>query len=139
MGTIKHASHGFSADRPGSDSARHTSAGASPVLLVGPTEHALFRRGEADPLPVLVERYFTEIDLVLAEGYTTEPGPKVVVHRRVVPPRDPPPAVDVLFAVTDEPLGYDVELASDDLGKAVDLLAEHLEPAPDLARTGECP
>ena len=27
VGTVKHASHGFTADRPGSDSARHAAAG----------------------------------------------------------------------------------------------------------------
>lgn len=142
VGTIKHASHGFDADRPGSDSARHTVAGASPVLLVGPTEHALFRRNEpggAEPLPVLVERYFTDTDLVLAEGYTTEPGPKVLVHRRVVVPRDPPPAGEVLFAVTDEPLGFEVEIPASDLARAVDLLVSRVGgiQTPHLARTGE--
>ncbi len=142
VGTIKHASHGFTADRPGSDSARHTAAGASSVLLVGPTEHALFRRNEpggAEPLPVLVDRYFTDTDLVLAEGYTAEPGPKVLVHRHEIAPRDPPLASEVLFAVTDEPLGYEVELTVTDLGRAVDLLLGQVPASPSshLARTGE--
>lgn len=131
VGTVKHASHGFTADRPGSDSARHAAAGASPVLLVGPEGHVLFQLdGAADtPRPNLrdlVDRYFDDRDLVLVEGFSAEGGPCVLISRREVPRKAPPPPETVLFAMVDEPLGYAVELGNDDISTAADLLVDHV-------------
>ncbi len=52
VGTVKHAPHGFQADRPGSDSARHAAAGASPVLLAGSDGQVIFTSTPAvEPAP----------------------------------------------------------------------------------------
>lgn len=133
VGTVKHASHGFTADREGSDSARHTAAGGEPVLLVGPQGHVLFHLNSEpdDPRPGLAElvsRYFADRDLVLVEGFTSEGGPCVLISRKGVERKAPPPVERVLFAVTDEPLGYSVELSPDDITTAADMLAEHVRP-----------
>lgn len=126
VGTVKHASHGFTADRPGSDSARHSAAGGDPVLLVGPEGHVLFDLAGPPPaLAELVERYFADRDLVLVEGFSSENRPCVVIRRSEVAPRALPERDSVLFAIVDEPLGYDIELCADDIAKAADLLAEH--------------
>jgi molybdopterin-guanine dinucleotide biosynthesis protein B len=145
VGTVKHASHGFTADRPGSDSARHTAAGADPVLLVGPEGHALFRLAQepvTDPpnLRELVGRYFADRDLVLVEGFSSEGGPCVLISRQEVPRKAPPPPDTVLFAMVDEPLGYSVELHPDDIANAVDLLVDHVransaQPSPTSTGT----
>lgn len=131
VGTVKHASHGFTADRPESDSARHSAAGSEPVLLVGPEGHVLFHLNAEDTvapprLSELVERYFTDRDLVLVEGFSSEGCPCVLISRREVAPKTPPQSELVLFAMVDEPLGYDVELSPDDITKAADMLAEHV-------------
>lgn len=136
VGTVKHASHGFTADRPGSDSARHSAAGGDPVLLVGPEGHVLFHLdpGHADTesaaarptLGELVERYFADRDLVLVEGFSSENRPCVLISRRDVAPRELPERESVLFAMVDEPLGYDVELSPADIAKAADMLADHV-------------
>lgn len=142
VGTCKHASHGFEIDRPGSDSARHRAAGAHQVLLVGPDQRALlsFDGDAAAPrtetrhttLATLVHRHLRDCDLVLAEGFTWEPGPKVLVHRRGIEPKVPPSPADVVLVVTDEPLGYDCELDPDALGqiaaRLADVVLDH-EPA----------
>jgi molybdopterin-guanine dinucleotide biosynthesis protein B len=145
VGTVKHASHGFSADRPGSDSARHSAAGAEPVLLVGPEGHALFHLNPeplADPpsLRELVGRYFTDRDLVLVEGFSSEGGPCVLISRQEVPRKAPPPPETVLFAMSDEPLGYAVELHPDDIDAAVEQLLDHVrshdaQPSPTSTGT----
>lgn len=131
VGTVKHASHGFTADHPGSDSARHVAAGGEPVLLVGPEGHVLFHLNEesAGPAPRLqdlVSRYFADRDLVLVEGFSSEGGPCVFISRREVERRAAPPPERVLFAIVDEPLGFDVELTADDIAEAARLLADHV-------------
>jgi molybdopterin-guanine dinucleotide biosynthesis protein B len=85
IGAIKHTHHNaeeIEQDRPGKDSHCLREAGAKPVLIVGldhlagidedPTELRLER---------LVERYYTDCDLVLAEGFSDSLSPKVVVRR----------------------------------------------------------
>lgn len=134
VGTVKHASHGFTADREGSDSARHAAAGGEPVLLVGPEGHVLFHLN-AEPqssrpsLGDLVSRYFADRELVLVEGFSSQGGPCVLISRQGVERKAAPPAERVLFAVADEPLGYEVELSPDDIAAAADLLADHVRSA----------
>lgn len=144
VGSVKHASHGYHADREGSDSARHLAAGADPVLLVGPQGHVLFRsaepREEPPRLRDLVNLYFGDRELVLVEGFTSEGGPCVLISRRDVARKPPPPPETVLFAMADEPLGYPVELHPDDIDRAVDLLVEFVragsaQPTTNTAET----
>lgn len=126
VGTIKHAPHGFQADRPGSDSARHAKAGADHAIVVGPVGYALFANGAPPTRTELADRYFADYDLVLAEGFSSEPGPRVLVHRRAVEGRGGLYGASVIFALTDEPLGFDVEVDPTDYAAAADLLAQHI-------------
>jgi len=84
VGVVKHASHGFLADRPGKDSYRFYESGADAVALISREQIATFTRAErgvgeevalADALATLP----TELDLVLAEGFSWEPIPRVVL------------------------------------------------------------
>ncbi len=135
VGTVKHASHGFSADRSGSDSARHTAAGATPVLLTGPAGHVLFdldRPVEPPALDDLVARYFDDRDLVLVEGHSLGAGPFVVVTRHGVDRREDIAIHDALFVVGDESLGHPVAIAAHDVTAAADLLVAHVRDANDV-------
>ena len=127
VGTVKHASHGFDADVPGKDSARHFRAGSAATLLVGPEEQVLFRRARPGRLRDLVDASFVGCDLVIAEGFSGEPGPKVVVHRRGLPPKDLPPAEKMVLLVTDEPLGYPLEVSSDSLDAIAEVFVRLIE------------
>jgi molybdopterin-guanine dinucleotide biosynthesis protein B len=127
VGTVKHASRGFDVDRPGKDSARHFRAGAAATLLVGPEEQVLFRRAQPGRLCDLVAASFADCDLVVAEGFSWERGPKVVVHRRGLAAKERPPTEETLLVVTDEPLGYPVEVAPDALEVIADALARLVE------------
>jgi len=152
VGSIKHASHGYEADRPGSDSARHTAAGAEPVLLVDGHRAMLFtpelNRAEASPasLSTLVARWFRDVDVVLAEGFlSADPEPAIVVHRHGLEPRRPDADAVVLGALTDVPLGYEPELDPRDPA-SVPALAElviaavraHDDPGVSVVVGGRC-
>jgi molybdopterin-guanine dinucleotide biosynthesis protein MobB len=86
VGAVKHASHGFLADRPGKDSHRFYESGADAVALISREQIATFTRAEremgeevslADTLATLP----AGLDLVLAEGFSWEPIPRVVLVR----------------------------------------------------------
>lgn len=137
VGTVKHAHKGYDADRAGSDSARHWEAGASPVLLVGPDRRTLTEAGAPLPLGVLVDRHLRHADLVLVEGFSTEPGPAVLVNRRGIERRRIADPADVILTVTDEPLGEGPEVGLDDVDAVADRLAALVEErsGPDVRLT----
>lgn len=83
VGTIKHHVHRFEMDREGKDTWRLKRAGARVVALSSPTGLGLVRDCDRDPaVAELVDRYFYDVDLVLAEGYKHTGLPKVEVFRR---------------------------------------------------------
>jgi molybdopterin-guanine dinucleotide biosynthesis protein B len=86
VGTIKHH-HGtiISMDQPGKDTWRHKQAGAQAVVLSSPTGLGFIRDTPRQiPVPELVELYFTDVDLVLTEGYKKEVLPKVEIFRSAI-------------------------------------------------------
>jgi molybdopterin-guanine dinucleotide biosynthesis protein B len=85
VGTIKHHVHAFSMDQPGKDTWRHKQAGAVVVALSSPTGMGIIRDTDHDlSLDELVSRYYTEVDLVLTEGYKLGPASKIEVFRSTV-------------------------------------------------------
>ncbi len=131
VGTVKHASHGFDVDIPGKDSARHVRAGAATTLLVGPEEQVLFRRTQPARLRDLVDASFDGCDIVLAEGFSWEPEPKIVVHRRGTTAKALPPTEETLLVVTDEQLGYPLEVSPTALDAIAETLVRLVEAADD--------
>jgi molybdopterin-guanine dinucleotide biosynthesis adapter protein len=82
IGTIKHHVHEFVMDREGKDTWRHKRAGARVVALSSPTGLGLVRDNDRDPaVAELLDRYFFDVDLVLAEGYKHSALPKIEVYR----------------------------------------------------------
>lgn len=83
VATIKHAHHKVELDTPGKDSWRYTQAGAAMSLLVtqGGVQLVDTRTEQHEPQQ-LAERFLGEADLVLAEGFSHAPGPKIEVLRR---------------------------------------------------------
>ena len=69
VGYVKHASHGFTMDRDGKDTARVTGSGGAGVAVTGPQGTAyLDATPDVDPLS-LVARFFPERDVVVVEGF----------------------------------------------------------------------
>ena len=83
VATIKHAHHRVELDTPGKDSHRYKQAGAAMSMLL--TRDALQLVADAiderEPAQ-LARRYMSEADIVLAEGFSHAPGPKIEVLRR---------------------------------------------------------
>jgi molybdopterin-guanine dinucleotide biosynthesis protein B len=80
VGAAKHASHGFLADQPGKDSHRLYASGARAVALLSVEQSVTFvRRCEPPALDAALAALPADLDLVLAEGFSWEPIPRVVV------------------------------------------------------------
>src|SRR3979409_2725435 len=83
VSVIKHAHHSFDVDVPGKDSWVHRQSGAAEVLVSSGKRWALMHelRGAAEPrLPELL-RKLSRVDLVVGEGFKSEPHRKIEVHR----------------------------------------------------------
>jgi molybdopterin-guanine dinucleotide biosynthesis protein B len=83
VSVIKHAHHSFDIDVPGKDSWVHRQSGAVEVLVSSAARWALMHelRGAAEPrLPELLKK-MSPVDLVVVEGFKSEPHRKIEVHR----------------------------------------------------------
>jgi molybdopterin-guanine dinucleotide biosynthesis protein B len=82
VSTVKHAHHGFDLDQPGKDSWRHRQAGAREVLIGSRKRWALMHElaGPEPELHDLLAR-MSPVDIVLVEGFKTNPHPKIEVFR----------------------------------------------------------
>src|SRR3972149_5284233 len=80
---IKHAHHRFDIDRPGKDSYRHRHAGCTEVMVASDVRWALMHELRREPEHTLeqqIER-MTPVDLLLVEGWKSQPMPKLEVYR----------------------------------------------------------
>lgn len=83
IGVMKHDAHRFDIDHPGKDSHRLTAAGADTMLITSPEKLALVKKHEtAPPLEELIATYFTDVDIVLTEGFKMSSIPKIELHRK---------------------------------------------------------
>ena len=83
VSVIKHAHHSFDVDVPGKDSWVHRQSGAAEVLVSSGRRWALMHelRGASEPrLPEFL-RKMSRVDLVIVEGFKSEPHRKIEVHR----------------------------------------------------------
>ena len=108
VGVIKHAHHGFNIDKKGKDSWRHKVAGADTVLVSSPGKIAMVKDESCGSLDCL-QPYFTDLDLVITEGYKREDKPKIEVFRKSVHPTPVCTNNDHLMAmVTDSEIDIEV-------------------------------
>ncbi|MFH1103190.1 MAG: molybdopterin-guanine dinucleotide biosynthesis protein B [Pseudomonadota bacterium] len=81
IGSIKHAHHGYAVDMKGKDSWRHKNAGADTVIISSPGQIVMVKDDlESESLDTL-EKYFQDVDLVIAEGFKKEARPKIEIFR----------------------------------------------------------
>jgi len=113
VGVVKHDAHRFDIDHPGKDSHRLTAAGADTMMITSSEKLAMVKRHAASPqIEELLKRYFSDMDLVLVEGFRGSALPKIEVHRKDFRralicrgERDDPQLAAV---ASDEPLDVDV-------------------------------
>ena len=85
VATLKHGTHGADIDREGTDTWRHYHQGqAERVMIEGPGGRAFFQRTDSEEDPFTLVRHFMKgTDIVLIEGFTKHPLPKIEVFRQV--------------------------------------------------------
>ncbi len=145
VSTLKHAHHRFDIDQPGRDSFRHRAAGAQQVMLSSSSRWALMcevREGTEASFTDLLAR-LDPVDLVLVEGFKTEPMPKIEARRAATAQQmlaDTDPEVLAVAAdhaaQTDRPV-FDLN----DTAAIADFIAAHLglkPPRPDRDGSGDC-
>ena len=83
VSVIKHAHHDFDVDVPGKDSWVHRQSGAQEVLVSSANRWALMHELRGAPEPSLPEllRKMSPVDLLIVEGFKSEPYRKIEVHR----------------------------------------------------------
>ena len=82
VGTIKHTHHQVELDRKGKDSWKHREAGSSRVLLLTDANLALFSKMDSMPkLKELAGTYFSDLDIVVSEGFKNEDCLKLEIYR----------------------------------------------------------
>jgi len=114
VSVVKHAHHNFDVDVPGKDSWVHRQSGAEEVLVSSAKRWALMHelRGADEPrLPRLLVK-MARVDLVVVEGFKTEPHRKLEVYRLAngkpaLFPDDP----DIVGIVSDTPLETQLPVA----------------------------
>jgi molybdopterin-guanine dinucleotide biosynthesis protein B len=85
ISVIKHAHHDFDVDIPGKDSWVHRQSGAEEVLVSSANRWVLMHelRGVQEPqLPELLKK-MSPVDLVVIEGFKSQPIRKIEVYRKV--------------------------------------------------------
>jgi molybdopterin-guanine dinucleotide biosynthesis protein MobB len=130
VGAIKHDAHRFDIDHPGKDSHRLTSAGADTMLIYSPEKLALVKKHAASPpIAELLATYFTDVDIVLTEGFKQSSMPKIELHRRersaTLICRGAEHDPTLLAVASDEPLELDVPVLDlNDAGAVADFIEE---------------
>lgn len=82
--TIKHGSHTFNIDPATTDTYRHFHEGeAERVAMVAPDKFALVMRlaGAEPSAEEIADRYMSDADVVLCEGFKASTLPRIEVHR----------------------------------------------------------
>lgn len=110
VGVLKHAHHGFDMDRPGKDSYRAREAGARQVLVASAKRWVLLSEvpepaAEPDFRAMLSRFDASQVDLIIAEGFSGEAYPKIEVYRpdHEQPPRCWPGDAHVIAVASDVP------------------------------------
>ena len=106
IASAKHCHQGFNLDVRGKDSWQHKEAGAVMTIMAGKNRIGIVSDAEpVVPLRQLADRYIHDADLLLAEGYSWEPYPKILVLSKASLEQERLHAPDFLFAlVGDKPV-----------------------------------
>ncbi|GHC75841.1 molybdopterin-guanine dinucleotide biosynthesis protein B [Limoniibacter endophyticus] len=109
VGSIKHSHHGLSALSTQGDSIRHKEAGAVPAILIAADAWMIDDRlqvGCPPPLDDMLVK-FSDVDLVLIEGFKAATHAKIEVRREAFAGAPLAPCDAQIFAiVTDSPDRY---------------------------------
>ena len=118
VAAVKHAHDGFQLDRPGTDSRRYADAGCESIAIVAPGRSAVLKRHDPGyPFSEILDAAGSGADIVLVEGLSGGPYPKIEVCRAEPGRGLRCDAGELLAVVTDGPAPDGCRtFASQDLG-----------------------
>lgn len=127
--TIKHGTHTFNIDPATTDTYRHFHEGeADRVAMVSPDKFALVMRLEgAMAAEEIAERFMSDADIVLCEGFKASTLPRIEVHRASVHPAP-------LYLADTARWSYYRAIVSDDASLAVPIPVVPLDAADCIDR-----
>lgn len=131
VATIKHAAHGYSTDSHGKDSWRTFQAGADQVIVAGPASYTIHRSCQTPPQLQDLTGQVEDVDVIIVEGFKSEPGPKIEVYRNNYSTRRLPPGSEVVALLTDAPLEDNLpRFDFEQIGKLADfIISNFIDPS----------
>jgi molybdopterin-guanine dinucleotide biosynthesis protein B len=103
VATVKSDAHRVQLDTPGKDTHRMRESGSLATALVSRDQVAIFRDSPAEPVDLaqIIDLFFADMDVVLAEGFRNHGYPTIVVERTGVSASDWKWPEDVVGYVSD--------------------------------------
>ncbi|MDD4571003.1 MAG: molybdopterin-guanine dinucleotide biosynthesis protein B [Clostridia bacterium] len=102
VGVVKHACH-INIPNDGMDSSRIAETGVAAVAIVSPTGSISITRPLIEPSLTEMAASFTDVDLVIAEGYKNIHFPKIEILRKGCYDKIYSPLDELLVVMTDMP------------------------------------
>ncbi len=136
VGTIKHDVHGFDMDKPGKDSWRHKQAGASTTIISSPYQIGMVMDVSRDHDPDELLLLFSNVDIVLAEGFKKGKRPKMEIFRPEISKELLCKGDENLIAlISDENVDIGVpKFSTNDMTKVADFLVRHFDLIPVIKK-----
>lgn len=124
VGVTKSRPHKFDIDKEGKDSWKYNEAGANGILLYSPEQTTLFCPTVKTSLRNLAQQYFSEYDIVFAEGFSKEDNVnKIAFLRKGVSENLQLPLSNLIAVVSDFPYTANVPVFHpDDIDELYDLI-----------------
>ena len=132
VGTIKHDVHGFDMDKPGKDSWKHKQAGASTTIISSPYQIGMVMDVSRDHDPDELLPLFSNVDIVLAEGFKKGKKPKMEIFRPEISKELLCKGDENLIAlISDENVDIGVpRFSTNNMTKVADFLISHFDLIP---------
>ena len=127
VGAIKSDAHRVQLDTPGKDTHRMRESGARTTALVSRDQIAVFRDAPAPEIRLaeIIALFFSELDVVLAEGFREHGFPTVLVRRSEVTDDDWRRPDHVVAIASDAPTDAPDSFGLDDVTALADHLCAH--------------
>jgi molybdopterin-guanine dinucleotide biosynthesis protein MobB len=129
VAVLKHDTHGFDIDVPGTDSYRFREEGAEVVGISSPDKYVWQNTVSEDPGLLELARQIAEpVDLIITEGFKTQDAPKIEVSRRERSTELVSAADELIGIASDQPFSdYPVpKYALDDFSGLADLVERRI-------------
>jgi molybdopterin-guanine dinucleotide biosynthesis protein B len=128
VGVVKHAGSPIKVDRRGKDSQRIFESGANPTMVYHKQHLAYFEKPQKDlGLAQIAQRFFSDNDLLITEGFKKESYPKIEVYQysdKKLPLCFNDDTIEAI--ITDHPYHWHIpQFSCDDLKGVVEWIIKH--------------